>query len=297
MGEGINALPAPEGSLTIADVVIGDSPTELNQIKNIKYSVINGPVYLTLVQEIQDLPALIDAQTASQISDKQLRLKVSNEHSISLKEVGVVNQLPTVPMRFAIVNPEVLTQYLASTTPELLRISEVWITDHLDDSKLSNDSLNGLKVIDQKTLIDTNLTPSNAKWSTTALIFIVTLSGFLLILLSQFIVLNIAKDRQIKGWQASGQSIKYLRQKISIRIFIQALISIISATFISYIFIGEYIMQVAFDINGNVAYPPLVVDFKPISLLLIVVLFLITTAVITRTATTNLKLRASSDEN
>ncbi|MEN9679516.1 MAG: hypothetical protein RLZ57_645, partial [Actinomycetota bacterium] len=98
VGEGKNALPAPSGNLTIANLELDGAAFNFSQISEVEYSVINGPIYMSLVTKPSVIPAIIDAKTNGLKQDDKTQLRVTGESYIELEVVGVSNNLPTVPM-------------------------------------------------------------------------------------------------------------------------------------------------------------------------------------------------------
>lgn len=257
VAEGVNALPAPQGTLTISNVELDEKLVELKPITGVSYTLINGPVYLSLVTAPAEIPALVDAQTNSLISENKVPLNLNGTSTISLISVGSVKHLPTVPMHFALVDDTVLTQFLAANSPELLHISEVWIDGNLKPDLRTDKELYGLKALNQAKLNSENLSPTNSKWTSYALNLLGLVAALLIILISLFLTLNINNADSIFGWHASGISLVKLRSRIAIKLFIVCIVAVISATTTALLLGKAFIERVAFDINGSVAYPPL----------------------------------------
>ena len=107
VGEGKNALPAPSGTLSISNLELDGTSVDFSQISNVEYSVINGPIYFSLVEKPQSIPVVVDSKTNTLNQKNNLQLRVTGESYIELQIVGVANNLPTVPMQFALVNDKV----------------------------------------------------------------------------------------------------------------------------------------------------------------------------------------------
>lgn len=262
VGEGENALPAPMGQISLTNLVIDKKIAAENLFSDFDYSVINGPVYLSLIPKVESIPALIDSTTAAEIKNNNLQLKVTGEYSISLTNVGAVKALPTSPMRFALVDDNLLTQYLASTSPELLHITEVWIAGNLKSNLSANKELFGLTVFDQDVLAQKNINPVNSKWTKNALWLIVALSILLEFMVVAFLTRNIFGSSQIFGWRASGTPISKLRNNLFRQITAISLISVILSSLTSIWLIRIYVEENQYNINGEIAYPPIISFFK-----------------------------------
>lgn len=280
VGEGKNALPAPSGNLTISNLEIDGTNVNFSQIIDFEYSVINGPIYMSLVTKPSAIPAIIDATTNGLKQTNKIQLRVTGESYIELEVVGVSNNLPTVPMQFALVNDSVLTQYLAAVSPELLHINEVWITNDLSKSLSNDKELYGLTVFNQNELINKFQSPTNAKWSTRALILICLIALLLYLLILLFIASEIFKDEQFIGWYSAGNPISDLVKVVANK----TIVIISSATLISGILgtwlVRFYIETIAYNINGKIAYPKLITHFDLESQAIVLIIFTVVTILI-----------------
>jgi hypothetical protein len=273
VGEGKNALPAPSGKLTISNLELDGIAINFSQISEAEYSVINGPIYMSLVSKPSVIPAIIDAKTNGLKQEDKIQLRVTGESYIELDVVGVSNNLPTVPMQFALINDSVLTQYLAAVAPELLHINEVWISNELLKSLSKDKELYGLTAFSQKELINKFQSPTNAKWSSRALILICLIALLLYLLILYFIASEIFKDEQFTGWYSAGNPIgglvKVVANKTILIVSSAAIISGILGTWL----IRLYIEKIAYNINGEIAYPKLITHFDLKSQILVLIIF------------------------
>ncbi len=297
VAEGKNSLPAPQGNLSLTNLSLNSKQIEFNEVKNLDYSLLNGPVYLSQVKSPDLIPAIIDKQTATALEQNNFQLKITNDVSIGLEKVGVANLLPTVPMQFALVDPNLLTEFLAANTPQLLRTSEIWITTNLQAQNLESNQLAGLTIYSQDELIEGNLAPSNAKWSQYLLIFIGFIAIVVFILSVYSLISQITQDKQFAGWNASGQSLTtmriQLRKILIVYLFSAGVIGIITSA----LGIREYIKRVNFDISGNIAIPPLVVKENFLSSSVLILVFTILVYLVVFRATKKLLIGSSTDAN
>jgi hypothetical protein len=291
VGEGKNALPAPSGKLTISNLELDGKATNFSQISEAEYSVINGPIYMSLVTKPSVIPAIIDAKTNGLKQDDKIQLRVTGESYIELDVVGVSNNLPTVPMQFALINDSVLTQYLAAVAPELLHINEVWISNELSKSLSKDKELYGLTVFSQKELINKFQSPTNAKWSSRALILICAIALLLYLLILFFIANEIFKDEQFTGWYSAGTPIRNLVKVVANKIiFIVSSAALISGILGTWL-IRFYIEKIAYNINGDIAYPKLITHFDLNSQILVLIVFSAVTILIIKFVGNRLILR------
>ena len=291
VGEGKNALPAPSGKLTISNLELDGKATNFSQISEAEYSVINGPIYMSLVTKPSVIPAIIDAKTNGLKQDDKIQLRVTGESYIELEVVGVSNNLPTVPMQFALINDSVLTQYLAAVAPELLHINEVWISNELSKSLSKDKELYGLTVFSQKELINKFQSPTNAKWSSRALILICAIALLLYLLILFFIANEIFKDEQFTGWYSAGTPIRDLVKVVANKvIFIVSSAALISGILGTWL-IRFYIEKIAYNINGDIAYPKLITHFDLKSQILVLIIFCAVTILIIKFVGNRLILR------
>ena len=273
VGEGKNALPAPSGTLSISNLELDGTSVDFSQISNVEYSVINGPIYFSLVEKPQSIPVVVDSKTNTLNQKNNLQLRVTGESYIELQIVGVANNLPTVPMQFALVNDKVLTQYLAAVSPELLHINEVWISRNLSPNLTSDKELYGLTVFSQSELINKFQTPTNAEWSKKALILICLIAFLLLVLVLFFAATEIFKDDQFVGWYASGQSIKHLAKIIDNKIFVLLSYAVLISGILGAWLIRFYVERISYNINGDIAYPKLITHFDIKSQIIVLIIF------------------------
>ena len=280
VGEGKNALPAPSGNLTISNLELDGKEINFSKISDSEYSVINGPIYISLVTKPSAIPAIIDAKTNGLKQTDKIQLRVTGESYIELEVVGDSNNLPTVPMQFALINDSVLTQYLAAVAPELLHITEVWITNDLSKSLSKDKELYGLTVFSQKELINKFQSPTNAKWSSWALILICLIAFTLYLLILFFIAREIFKDEQFIGWYSAGNSINNLVKVVANKtIFIIGSAAIISGILGTWL-VRFYVETIAYNINGKIAYPKLITHFDLKSQALVLIIFSLLTILI-----------------
>lgn len=291
VGEGKNALPAPSGKLTISNLELDGKATNFSQISEAEYSVINGPIYMSLVTKPSVIPAIIDAKTNGLKREDKIQLRVTGESYIELQVVGVSNNLPTVPMQFALINDSVMTQYLAAVAPELLHINEVWISNELSKMLSKDKELYGLTVFSQKELINKFQSPTNAKWSSRALILICAISLLLYLLILFFIANEIFKDEQFTGWYSAGTPIRDLVKVVANKtIFIVSSAALISGILGTWL-IRFYIEKIAYNINGDIAYPKLITHFDLKSQILVLITFSAVTILIIKFVCNRLILR------
>lgn len=297
VGEGKNSLPAPQGVLSLSELRLDSELTEFKEIKDFSYSLLNGPVYFSQVNSPANIPAIVDQQTAKVLNGNVFQLKISNDVFISLNKVETANLLPTVPMRFALVNPDLLAQFLAANSPELLRTSEVWITDNFQSSPDLESALFGLTVLNQNDLILKNQSPTNAKWSQNSLIFTMIIAIFLYSLMVYALIFEITRNPQFIGWNSSGFSFSKIRNQLTKTLFGYLVFSGVLGILISVIGIRMYLQRVAYDINGNLAYPPLVVKENPAVILSVGLVFAVISLLIIFSSLRKLKVSSASDEN
>ena len=273
VGEGKNALPAPSGNLTISNLELDGIEINFPRISDSEYSVINGPIYMSLVTKPSAIPAIIDTKTNGLKQADKIQLRVTGESYIELEVVGVSNNLPTVPMQFALINDSVLTQYLAAVAPELIHINEVWITGDLAKSLSKDKELYGLTVFSQKELIYKFQSPTNAKWSSWALILICLIALTLYLLILLFIAREIFNDEQFIGWYSAGNSINALVKVVANKtIFIIGSAAIISGILGTWL-VRFYVETIAYNINGKIAYPKLITHFDLKSQAFVLIIF------------------------
>ena len=275
VGEGKNSLPAPQGSLSLTNLKANSVTLNFDEVTNFDYSLLDGPVYLSQVKSPEVISAIVDRDTATALQRNDFQLKLSNKVSMRLEKVEVANLLPTVPMRFALVDPDQLTGFLAANSPELLRISEVWVTSNLPVDSANKANLSGLTLIEQDDIFGKNLAPSNAKWSQYSLLFMTLIALILFVLISYFVILEIVKDKQFAGWFSSGNSLPEMLSGIRKILFIYIFSSGVAGITTSIFGSREFIKRAIYDINGNIAFPPLVVKEDFVSLVTASLIFLI----------------------
>jgi hypothetical protein len=262
VGEGINALPVPAGNIQISGVKLdGVAPVEQINV-NSEYSVFNGPQYFSLIPKVDSIKAVVDPETADAAKDRQIQLKITNQYSIPIDVVAVANRLPTVPMRFALVNDTSLTQVLATRNPELLNVTEVWLQNKLVPNLSKDKELYGLTIFDQALIKQENFSPTNSVWTLRGILLLIASAFVLFALVLWFTANRVFGNPQIFGWEASGKSKKKLQQKLVWRLLLTIGSSLVVATLSSWLLIPFYIEKLSFDINGDVAAPPLVTVFN-----------------------------------
>ena len=259
VNEGKNALPVPTGDLTISNLTLNNNPVADFNSLNINYSLINGPAYFSLTQSPNVIPAIVDPLTFSAAKDNQVQLKITPLSVITLRIVGVSNNLPTMQTRFALIDQTALLGYLAAKNPELVKISELWLTNNLTSTSDLSERLYGLTIYDQEVLITENFSPTNASWTVRGIQLLIASSLFMYLLLFWLVLKNIFTDNQVSGWVMSGSSKWPFLKRTNIYLNLFTFLSFIVALVISLVLTPIYIEKLAFDINGVIASPALAV--------------------------------------
>ncbi len=262
VGEGINGLPVPTGHISITNVAV-DAPVVLASAeRDAEYSLINGPVYLSQVDAPTNVVGIVDAESAASAIDGSVWINIGPDTAFSVRVVEVADALPTVPMRFVLLNPATLTQLLAATHPELMRVSEVWSAGVFADDAATAERLAGLTVLSQSDLLAQNLNPLNVSW--TRLGF--GLLGFTILAMYAVLVWfagrAVFRDEQIFGWAASGLSVVELHRALQRHLFAHIVTGLLSAMAVAAISMPLFIGLQKFDFNGALANPPLVVSWN-----------------------------------
>jgi hypothetical protein len=283
VGEGDNSLQAPTGTIQVTNVLVDGQQSISEAQLSGNYNVLTGPAYFSLVEPSGVIPAIIDSQTAAQIENKDLQLRISNDHSISLKAVEVTPRLPTVPMRFALIDYDALTRELAAKSPELLRVSELWLSNEINPEVRADQELYGLTVLNQTNIQADNFSPTNSTWTVRGIYLLVLSAGLLYLIALLFISNSVFRNTQLFGWQASGLKIKKIQRNLVIRILSYVSGAIAIAVLTTWTLLPRYIEQLAFDINGDVAAPPLVTMFNFAQIIQIALLLWITGFVVLAT--------------
>lgn len=262
VGEGKNALPVPVGKINLDTLLLDRVPT----VKPLKiegdYSVINGPVYFSLVPPPPNISALVDPETSSRAKGNGVQLKITPDNSVELKVVGIADSLPTVPMQFAIVDAGQLTQLLASSNPDLLRIPEVWLTGNVNNSLDAAEKLLGLTVVSQKQLISKNLSPINATWTKRSFAMLEISALLMFVALLIFATRNIFLNAEMIGWQASGKKLSVLHGHLARYLALTISLAMVSSLVVTVAMLPIYIKNLTFDIKGDMAYPPVVTQWN-----------------------------------
>jgi hypothetical protein len=276
-------LQAPTGTIQVTNVLVDGQQSISEAQLSGNYNVLTGPAYFSLVEPSGVIPAIIDSQTAAQIENKDLQLRISNDHSISLKAVEVTPRLPTVPMRFALIDYDALTRELAAKSPELLRVSELWLSNEINPEVRADQELYGLTVLNQTNIQADNFSPTNSTWTVRGIYLLILSAGLLYLIALLFISNSVFRNTQLFGWQASGLKIKKIQRNLVIRILSYVSGAIAIAVLTTWTLLPRYIEQLAFDINGDVAAPPLVTMFNFAQIIQIALLLWITGFVVLAT--------------
>ena len=260
VNEGKNALPVPTGNLTINSLTLNNVLISGFQSFSSEYSLINGPAYFSLTDVPNLIPAIVDPLTFDAAINNQVQLKITPLSVVTLQIVGVSNNLPTMQTRFALIDQVALMKYLVAKNPELVRISELWLTNKLTSTTDLSEKLYGLTIFDQETLVNENFSPTNASWSVRGIQLLIASSLIMYLLLFWLVLKNTFTDPQVFGWIMSGQKSWSLFKQTIIQLNLFILISFVIAFITSQILTPIYIENLAFDINGVIASPSLAVN-------------------------------------
>jgi multisubunit Na+/H+ antiporter MnhB subunit len=262
VGEGINGLKVPTGSITLASLQLDGQMVEGPAIDQQKYSLINGPVFLSLVDLPMSIPAIVDEDTGALAEGGTVWVNIGVDTAVALNVVGRSHNLPTVPMRFALLNPNVLTQLLAATHPEMIRVSEIWSTQSPLNSPENRKSLDGLSILSRSDVLINNHTPTTARWTQRGFGLLWTSLVLMYIVLVIFAATAIFSDPQILGWHGAGVSLQHITRALAVFVFAQVCIGLVAAFAIVKMFLPLLVTLQTYDLNGVAAYPSLVVQWN-----------------------------------
>jgi hypothetical protein len=283
VGEGINGLKVPTGDISISSVSVNGQPLSAS-IATTPYSLINGPVLLSLVAMPAELDAVVDSATVATADSNQLWIKLGADTAVKLNITGNSRSLPTVPMRFALVDGAQLTEVLAASHPELIRVAEVWATGNFPNDAETRSRLAGLSVINQSRVLSHKLEPVTVLWTHRGfgLLALAVIAMFMLLM---WVALNaVHGDSEISAWAASGVQTLQLRRKIRQQVFSELVLGLATAAAVSYLLLPIYIGLQQFDFAGSLAYPELVTRWSSSHVAVFVVMILAVPAAITATA-------------
>ena len=262
VGEGKNSLPVPSGTINIDSLLLDQKPfTDAFKIVG-DYSMINGPTYFSLVQPPSIITAIVDSATARDAIDNKVQLQITPDNSVVLTVAGIARNLPTVPMQFALVDSEPLTQLLASKNPELLRIPEVWVTGDIVDTPEAKRKITGLTLISQKQLIAGNLSPVNTVWTKRSFAMMEVSAILMFLALIVFATRNIYMNSEMFGWKASGKKLSSMYKLLTMHITLTIGLALLASLFTTIILLPNYISNLAFDLKGDLAYPPVITQWN-----------------------------------
>ena len=111
------------------------------------------------------------------------------------------------------------------------------------------------------------------------------------------LIFEITRNPQFTGWNSSGFSFSKIRNQLTKTLFGYLVFSGVLGILISVIGIRLYLQRVAYDINGNLAYPPLVVKENPAVILSVGLIFAIISLLIIFSSLRRLKVSSASHEN
>lgn len=276
VGEGINGLPVPTGRISITNVAVDDEMVLTSAESDAEYSLINGPVYLSQVSAPTNVVGIVDAESAASAIGGSVWINIGPDTAFSVRVVEVADALPTVPMRFVLLNPATLTQMLAATHPELMRVAEVWSAGTFGDEAATAERLAGLTVLSQSDLLALNLNPLNVSWTRLGFGLLGLTILAMYAVLVWFAARVVLRDEQIFGWAASQLSVAQLHRVLQRHLFTHIFTGVMSAAMLAAIAMPLFVGIQRFDFNGALANPPLVVSWHvgQLGVVLLVVLSL-----------------------
>ncbi len=134
VGEGAHAVDLPHGRLTFTfpNGSVVDSDIRLT----------SGSVFYSVTTGSSELHAIVNSDLAK-VGDT-LVVSITPNQSVKVSVVGVAERFATATHNFAIIDQAELNNYLATTSPALIRTTEIWLDKSVP---LNDERFTGLKIV------------------------------------------------------------------------------------------------------------------------------------------------------
>ncbi len=121
VGEGKHAVDLPHGRLAF------ELPNGRLIDKDVRLT--SGSLFFPVNDEVKSLGAIVNSDLAK-VGDTII-VNITPEQSVKINVVDVVKRFPTAAHNFALIDQAELNNYLASSSPALIRTSEIWVNGNI----------------------------------------------------------------------------------------------------------------------------------------------------------------------
>ncbi len=249
VGEGKHAIALPSGLVSF------EFPGGQKVNTNIRLT--SGSIYFPAQIHTTPLRAIVSNGLAK-VGDS-LVVNITAEQPIQLQVVGVATIFPNAPQKFAVVDQAALNNYLASTRPEMIRSTQLWIAGNVPTQ---SNKFAGLKVVNRNQLHQEFLSDAT-RLKTRELYYGV--SGILIVLVLFFArsgSRTIRKNSRILEWSGRGSSPAFVHQSITRVLSAIFSIHIVLAVALSYLVTSILVSSETVTWAGLDAIPSVMAQFS-----------------------------------
>ncbi len=271
VGEGRNTMAAPAGTLLLShlqrdglalDVGSGlpkSGPTQVSPSGGLRwqYALIGGRAWASVVRAPVRVRAVVDPDTAALVRNGVLAVRINDAIVIPVQVSLVARRLPTVSQHFLLLAPATLDALLAAYAPELLRVSDVWLSKPLPAALAHSGQLIGLTVTDRAAVQALDAASAASLWSTRTLELLVLVVLLLLFAFVFSTVREIAASSDAAGWAAQGLSYSAMHASLRRIVLLFTTLAALLALALLPLLFPLLLTRSNVDLAGNPAVPPL----------------------------------------
>lgn len=201
VGEGKHAVDLPHGRLTF------ELPNGRLIDKDVRLT--SGSLFFPVNRESETLDAIVNSDLAK-IGDTII-VNITPEQSVKINVVDVVKRFPTAAHNFALIDQAVLNNYLASSSPALIRTSEIWMNGNVPSK---DKGFAGLKIIrrdelTQSFLVDPVRNGIRKLYFTTAALLVIAMAALTWMTMNREL-----RSANLREWIGRGNNLAALKRSI-----------------------------------------------------------------------------------
>ena len=248
-GEGSHSIELPAGTVQF------ELPNGMVVTKDV---ILNeGSVYIPVIESTKKLKAVV-SPNLGEIGDS-IVVNLAKDLSAELEVVANSERFPTIPGNFAVIDQQSLNDYLAQSSPELIRTSQIWLEGQIP---AGDPRFNKLNVISRSSLDEefaSDPVRSKIQQMYFALLAMLIIGVFAV---SALVTVISHRNANIYEWVGRGENRSQLIRAISRVILIGICVSVVAGVAVGILAASSLLSGESLTWAGLVAMPPVELSFS-----------------------------------